>query len=147
MEFDAFDLLIVMAGLVVLLIIMILVFLAFKAKKPQQQKSEQSKERLIDYTFDDIRKIVRSKSSTQKEMKEALDYLIAHFGTIEPKLGMRSHPDFDRYAEVLYYLCRHVNATKELVIGFDSALSKKNPQYRQQIDEILSKGLNARGGF
>lgn len=134
-------------GLIVLLAILIS-FLFYmpkkrvlKEKKQEPQESEKSEylslEKLVD--------IIRDRSSTTKELQSALERIIKYYGTLSPKLGLRPHPDFDIYGEVLLRICRHPNTNKDIILNFDRALEAKNEEYKKEINDFLTKGLNSRG--
>jgi len=141
------------AGLVVILGILIFLFLyslsnkRAKAKKEAKKakKSQPAKQKSTHYKLEDLVAVIRNKKSTTKELQEALDLIIKNYGHIHPKLGIRTHPDFDIYAEVLLRICRHPNTTKDIIIKFDRELEKLNPEYVREINDALTKGLNSRG--
>jgi hypothetical protein len=60
-------------------------------------------------------------------------------------MGVRAHKDFDIYMDVLFTLCRHPNTNTDLIINFDKELARLNPDYKQEINNAISKGLNSRG--
>jgi len=135
-------------GLVVILAILLSVFLYSQAGKKttkQKKKVEKKKVHTDPQSLEYLLEIIRDKSSTTKELKEALELILKHHGNIHPKLGMRTHPDFDIYSEILLRICRHPNTTKDLIIKFDRELERLNPQYVREINDSLTKGLNSRG--
>lgn len=89
--------------------------------------------------------IIKNKKSTAKELGDALDLVLKFHGNIHPKLGSRTHPDFDSYMGILFTICRHPNTNKDVILNFDRALQKKNPDYKIEINEAIAKGLNSRG--
>lgn len=89
--------------------------------------------------------IIKNKKSDVPKLAYALDLIIKHHGKVHKKLGIRSHPDFDIYMEILFTLCRHPNANKDLIINFDREFERLNPEYKQEINEAITKGLNSRG--
>ena len=135
-------------GLVALLALLIF-FLLYnpKAKEKKKQKSsvKQTSHKAINTSLSHLADIIRNKKSTTQELKDALDLIIKHHGTIHPKLGMRPHPDFDIYGEIMLRICRHPNTTKNLILDFDRALESKNEEYKKDINDFLTKGLNSRG--
>ncbi len=140
-------------GLIVVLAVLIMVFLLpakmeTKKKQPKEKiKPVQTKQtREEELSFEKIRSIVKNKDSTAVELEKAIDQLIKHFVKITPKLGIRSHPDFDKYVEIIVYLVRHHNTNKDLILKLDSALTKNNPEYRAELNDTLTKALNSRGG-
>jgi hypothetical protein len=89
--------------------------------------------------------IIKNKKSSSKELGDALDLVLKYHGTIHPKLGSRTHPDFDVYMEILFTICRHPQTNKDIILNFDRELEKKNPEYKIEINEAIAKGLNSRG--
>jgi len=138
-----------MLGLVSLLAVLLFFLLySFGGKKePKKEKKVQSKtpKTLQDTSLDALRKVFRVESSSKEKLKEAVELVLKHHGTIHAKLGSRSHPDFDAYAEILFYLGRHKNSDKDIVLTFDKGLSSKNPSYKKEINDALMRGLNSRG--
>jgi hypothetical protein len=136
-------------GLVVILGILILIFFYIPSKKktePKKQKSQlQESPPKKDYKLKDLLQIIRNKKATTEELGEALDLVIKHYGHIHAKLGLRTHPDFDIYSEILLRICRHPNTNKDIIIKFDKALEERNPNYVREINDSLTKGLNSRG--
>jgi len=47
--------------------------------------------------------------------------------------------------DVLFTLCRHPNANKDIIISFDRELQTRNEQYIKDINDAIAKGLNSRG--
>lgn len=88
--------------------------------------------------------IIRNKKSSAEELQAALDLILKYHGTIHPKLGMRAHPEYDVYMEVLFTICRHPNTNKDIILSFDRELEKKNPDYKIEINEAITNGLNSR---
>ncbi|HFB53493.1 MAG TPA: hypothetical protein ENJ67_02060 [Sulfurimonas autotrophica] len=136
-------------GLVVILGILIAFFIyapSAKKKEPKKKKSHtQESKPEAKHEIKDILAVIRNKHSTTEELGNALDMLIKYHGHIHPKLGIRTHPDFDIYSEILLRICRHPNTTKEIIIKFDKELEKRNPEYVREINDSLTKGLNSRG--
>lgn len=98
----------------------------------------------IPHDFVSLRKIIKNKKSSVKELEEALELILKYYGEIHPKLGIRAHPDFDNYMDVIIRLCRHPRATSKMVVSFDKELRKKNPDYEKDINDAITKGLNSR---
>ena len=137
-------------GLVVLLTLLIIVFvLPTRAKKKKVQKQVKKriqtveKEEVLD--FDDLRAIVRRRSSSTEDLQKAIDQVVKHYSKIPPKLGIRNHPDFDKYVDLIVHLVRHTNTNKDLILQLDRALTKNNPEYKAELNDTLSKALNSRG--
>ncbi len=135
-------------GLVVLLAILIF-FLFYKPKKvlkTVKKKNYKVNTNESDYaSIETILEVIKEKSSTEEELEKALHLLIKHHGTIHPKLGLRPHPDFNVYGEIVLRICRHPNTSTKIILDFDRALEKKNEEYKKDINDFLTKGLNSRG--
>jgi len=137
-----------LTGLVVVLALLIF-FLFYAPKKKlvqSKQKKKKHKEKKQGYeSLESLVAIIRDKKSSAEELLRASELIIKYHGTIHEKLGMRAHPDFDIFGEILLRLCRHPHTNKKIILGFEGALSKKNPEYAKEINDFLSKGLNSRG--
>ncbi len=139
-------------GLVVLLTLLIVLFIIpsrNKKKRSRDQKKSvkpaEKKEKEEILSFDELRAIVRRRSTTTEELQKAIDQIVKHYSKIHPKLGIRNHPDFDKYVDLIVHLVRHKNTNKDLVLQLDRALTQNNPEYRAELNDTLSKALNSRG--
>ncbi len=150
----------IIIGLIVILAI--LIFLLFlepnkdtKSKEKSspapkihvQHKEEPKKEddSSVDIDLFDLVNVIKNRRSNADTLSEALELVIKHHGKVHKKLGLRPHPDFDTYIDILFTICRHPNANKDIIINFDRELERLNPEYKQEINEAISKGLNSRG--
>lgn len=135
-------------GLISLLaILMFLLLYNFRGKTPVKIKEETSikKNEGEDITLPGLRKIIRNSHSTTKELEDALNLVLKYYGDIHPKLGVRTHPDFDNYSEILFTIARHKHINKDLILKFDKELERRNPEYKKEISDALMRGLNSRG--
>ena len=136
-------------GLLVLL--GLLVFFLVTSSKTKKKKIKevkkvvqlQSPKRKTD--METLRKIVKDRRSSAKELKEALDLVLKYHGTIHKKLGLRSHPESHTYMDILFSVCRHPNENKDIILNFDKELEKRNPEYKKDINDAITRGLNSRG--
>ena len=136
------------AGLITLLAILIffLLYVPKKQKVAKKLKEEILKSKRNDYhSLEKLADIIRNRASTKEELRDALDLILKHHGTIHAKLGLRPHPDFDVYGEILLRICRHPNTNKNIILDFDKALEAKNEEYKKDINDFITKGLNSRG--
>jgi len=133
-------------GLIVILaLLMFLLFLPTNRKKEKTVAKKVHKTPAVSRTdLNYLRSIIKNKRSTTKELKDALELIIKHHGRIHEKLGLRAHPDFDIYMDVLFAICGHPNAKTNIIIKFDRELSRLNPEYKKDISEAITKGLNSR---
>jgi len=137
-------------GLVTILgfLLFFLLYVSKKKKKILREavKSKSSLPKNDSFvSLESLLQIIKDKKSTTKELSEALDLVLKHHGTIHPKLGVRTHPDFDVYGEILLRICRHPNTNTKLILNFDKALEAKNEAYKKDINDFITKGLNSRG--
>ena len=147
---DKTALIIVMMVLLVVLVILVFAYAYTRAAKKKSElrakkSAAQPRNAKQPRSFEELRSVIKNKRSIASELQEALDELLLHYGTIERKLGVRPHPDFDRYMEILFTICRHPNTNKDIVVSFDKRLAEKNPDYRREIDDALQRGLSSRG--
>ena len=134
-------------GLVVLLGILVFILIL-----PQRQKQKTKKTKIVSSStkgpktdLESLRYIIRNRVSSKEALKEALDLVIKHHGHIPKRLGTRVNPQFDDYMEILIMICRHPNTDKNIIIDFDKQLSNLNPEYKNEINESITKGLDSRG--
>ena len=137
------------SGLLVVLAILIFlwIFSSNVKKKTKVIKNKRSNTEQVKQPTDlmYLKSIVKKRKSTNKELKDALELIIKYHGHIHKKLGVRSHPDFDIYMDILFTICRHPNTSKEIIIKFDKDLERLNPEYKPEINSAITKGLNSRG--
>ena len=138
----------IMGLVIVLALLIFLLFLPSNRKKekiePKKDASSVATPRPPNTDLEYLRSIIKKKKSTTKELKEALELVIKYHGIVHEKLGMRAHPDFDIYMDILFTICRHPNTNKDIVIKFDRELGRLNPDYKKEINEAITKGLNSR---
>ena len=137
-----------LAGLVVILALLIGVF--FYSKKSSQTKKKnrdthQIKKRTDVCRLEDILAVLKDKKSTFEELQKSVECLVKYHATIPHKLGIRAHPDFDIYEEIVLRLSKHPSTNKDLILRVDRVLQKENPSYKVELNNALTKGLNARG--
>ena len=138
-------------GLVSILAILLFILLFLPNSRKVKEKKVKSKANMskakeaIQTDLDSLLEVIRDKNSTQDELKAALDLVLKYHGSIHDKLGVRTHPDFEIYSEIMLRICRHPNTSKNIILKFDRELEAKNPSYKREINDALSKGLNSRG--
>ncbi len=144
---------IISSVLILLIVLIVIVFLIIrssrensdiKAQVESKNKKVLSPEPKIPHDFESLRTIIKNKKSSALQLSEALDLIIKYHGEIHPKLGIRAHPEFDNYMDVIIRLCRHPRADSKMVVKFDKELRAKNPTYEKDINDAITKGLNSR---
>jgi hypothetical protein len=136
------------SGIGLLAILAILMFFMIFIPKSKEKKRKNIPTKAtpkIDFDFNHLRAIIKNKKSSTEKLKETIDLILKYHGTIHPKLGIRAHPDFDMYMEIIMHLSRHPNTNKDLILQLDKELVRRNPEYKVEINEALTKGLNSRG--
>ena len=143
--------LLIQSGMGLLVILGLLVFFlvivpSSKEKKQQTKKKVALKQKVKSKTdMETLKAVVKNRKSTTKELKEALDLVLKYHGTIHKKLGLRPHPESQIYMDILFNLCRHPEANKDIIVIFDTELGKRNPEYKKDLNEAMMRGLNSRG--
>lgn len=139
-------------GLIALLAL--LIFLLFyepnKSKKrvPSHAKHVEeiiSAKEVEETNFKVLIAMVKSKKSDAKKLEYALSMILKYHGKVHKKMGLRPHPEFMIYEDIIFTLCRHPHTNKNLIVDFDRELLKLNPEYKQEINDAMTKGLNSRG--
>jgi H+/gluconate symporter-like permease len=137
------------AGLVGILGLLIF-FLLYSSNQKKQKKSKEKKSYVSQskpqekHDMPSLLAIIRNKKATAAELEHALELVLKYHGHIPKKLGLRSHPDFEIYAEIVLRICHHPNTNKDIIVKFDRELERMNPEYVKEINDTLTKGLNTR---
>lgn len=137
-----------MGLLVVLGLLVFILVVSSKSKKQEVKKAkkvvqEQKAKPRTDLEF--LRSIVKNRKSLAQELKETLDLVLKYHGRIPKKLGLRSHPESQIYMDILFSVCRHPNANKDIIVNFDKELGRVNPDYKKDLNDAMMRGLNSRG--
>jgi len=136
----------IMGLLALLIILFFLLFLSLRSKKKTKKriikKKKQAKKDTSSLNY--LRSIIKNSNSTTQELKEALDLILQNYGTISKNPNKKVKEDFDVYMDIIFRLCRHPNTTKELIVTFNTALEKRNPEFKKEITSTMLKGLNSR---
>jgi len=132
-----------------IIILAILIFLLFYLFPEEKQKNKKIKKTSTNSTEDDIslaslKKIIKNRVSSTDKLSKTLDLIIKHHGKITKKTAGRSHADFDIYMDILFTITRHPNTNKSIIIKFDRELTKLNPEYKSNINDAVTKGLESR---
>ncbi len=132
-------------GLVVILgILVFILVLPKQTNKKQKTKLAVRDPKAPKTDLDSLRHIIRNRMASKKELKEALDLVIKHHGKIPQRLGSKINPQFDDYMEILIMICRHPNTDKNIILDFDKQLRSLNPEYKDEINDSITRGLDSR---
>ncbi len=133
--------------LVILAILVFLLFFSSRVKKTVRARKIKAKKAVVKPSTDlqYLKSIIKYRKSTNEELKNTLELIIKYHGHIHKKLGVRTHPDFDIYMDILFTICRHPNTSTAIIVKFDKDLEHLNPTYKPEINSTIYKGLNSRG--
>ena len=128
-------------------ILILLYFYLSHANKPQKKKVSKKIQHIreVQPDLNTLLEIIKDKKSTTLELEEAVDLIIKYYGEIPKKLGIRAHPKFEIYSELILRICHHPNTTKEIILKLDRELERLNPEYKMELEDSLTKGLDTRG--
>jgi len=123
-------------GFVLVLVLAFLIFLFFaSARKKSALAQEKKPAKVLDLKA--LRAITEDETTSSKELRDALDLVLKNYGVIDR--------NFDIYMEILFSICLHPNTNKNIILNFDKELRRLNPEFKTEINEALTKGLNSRG--
>lgn len=138
--------LLLQSGLALVFVLGFLIFLLLLARKKRVPQSVNEvkvvNEPVVD--LESLKAIIEHKRTTSKELQEALDLVLKHYGVIPNKIGVLYHHDFQIYMDILFSICIHPNTNKKIILGFDKELERLNPEYKVEINEAITRGLNSR---
>ena len=137
-------------GLLVVLGALVLFLIVLPKSKPKEVKKSkkvvvQKKKVETKKDINHLRDIIKNRKSTTEELQEAVELVMKYHGTIHKKLGLRPHPESQVYMDIVFNICRHPNTNKDIIIKFDKELEKLNPDYKKEINDAMTRGLNSRG--
>ena len=132
-------------GLVIILGILVLLFNLPIGKNDKVTAKNIPSKSAKKTDFEYLRSVVANPESSTQELGDALALIIKYHGTMHKKLGIRAHPESKAYMDVLFKLCRHKNASKDIIVKFNNDLEKLNKGYKREINDALMRGLNSRG--
>jgi len=132
--------------LTIILLILVIIYTAEPSTNKKKKKVAPTPTiRIKARSFDVLYEIIKNKSTSNYDLRVASEELLDNYISITPKLGMRPHPDFDKYATMIMSLCRHPNTNKDIILNFDKKLQQANEEYKADIETYLAKGLSSRG--
>ena len=141
------DLIILIIAMMVVLAILVFLYVYRPSKKRSLQVGKEDKNLQENKKIPSFKKLLdtlKNNASTDKELRNAAELIIKHYGTIKAKHGVAPDKDFKRYAEAIFAVSSHPNTNKDIVVMFDRELSKRNKNYQREIDEMLNRGLSSR---
>ena len=138
---DVMNLLLLLGALLLLLLLLVIIYLLNRSrevsKRPPAEKGAQPQESGL-ATFDALEAVILDQQSSKAELSRAVDAICRHHGTIRTAT-------LERYLRLMVALCRHPRTDKSIVIALDRGLQGQNPNFSQELEAALRKGLNSRG--
>jgi hypothetical protein len=131
-------------GLIAILALLIFILFLPSVRKKREKKIALAKKTLLNTDMKFLRAIINRKNTTTKELQKSLDLVLKHHGVIDKKLDSGVRHAFDVYMEIIVRICTHPNTTKEIIISFTKELERLNPNYKSEINDAITKGLNSR---
>ena len=123
--------------LVVLLAVLIILFFSRKNKKKAVENLNQEKrvngEAKIDFTT--LVNTIKDENTSAKQLQATLDAILEDYAEIK---------DFSLYQDILLQITHHPHTNKNIILNFDRGLSEKNPSYKKEISNAVTKGLDSR---
>ena len=138
---DVMNLLLLLGALLLLLLLLVIIYLLNRSKavpkRPSAEKGAQPQES-SPLAFDALEAVILNQQSSQAELSGAVEAICSHHGTIRAAT-------LERYLRLMVALCRHPHTDKSTVIALDRGLQGQNPNFAQELEAALRKGLNSRG--
>jgi hypothetical protein len=127
------NLILTIVGLLFLLIVLVALYVWLGKSKTTLQAVPTTIE-----TFESLSEIIKSRSSSARELNHAVEMILNHFGT------MNSHTA-GKYKQLLEALCTHPRTDSKIILHFEKTLRTNNPDYSHEIEKALAVGLAQRG--
>jgi hypothetical protein len=125
--------LVIEIGVALTALLAILIFLFFSHIK--KRKIVSTKEKAPVQDLNSLIEIIKNKQTSTDDLKNTLDLILRDHGEIH---------DFNSYLDILYRITLHPNTNKDIIINFDKELSKRNPNYKEEISKSVTDALNFR---
>lgn len=123
-----------MASLLVLLIVLVSIYV-WRGRPKQVVVSNEEAE----VTFPMLCGVINHASSKNPELNRAVDTIIERYCDV-----IDGERPFDVYALLLAKLCVHPHTDSKMILRFQRAVLKANPNYKEQIEKTLKLGLAGR---
>jgi hypothetical protein len=130
-------------GLVVVLAASLFLFFYLQKEKKKKEITSKCISSSI-LSLKDLSIKIKNETISTKELKSLLDIVLRDYGIISKNSELHPNSNFKIYQEILLSICNHPHTNKNIIINFDKELSKKNPEYKQDISNSITKGLNIR---
>ncbi len=134
-----------LSGVLGILIFLYLYFFHINKTKNKKVSKKPLHVKEVKPEFHTLLEVIKDKKATTSELNEAVDLLLKYYEKIPKKLGLRAHPEFEKYSELILRICHHPHVTKDIILRLDKELHRRNPEYALELDDSLTKGLDTRG--
>ncbi len=142
---EILNLIILIATLLTVLGFLVFLYVYKSSKKKKLPAKQVKSEKKVEVpSFKKLSDSIKNNASLDTDLRKSIELILKYYGVIKPKHGLSPNKDFKRYAEVIFAITTHHNTNKELVLMFDRELTRKNPSYKREIEEMLNRGLSAR---
>lgn len=134
-------------GLIALLALLIFLFFYNPLKREQKplQISKEEEREDEESNLEVLLSILKNNNSEATKLAYVLKMILKYHGKIHKNVGTRSHTGFALYSTIFFFLCRHPNTNKNLILTFEKELAALNPDYKREINDALMRSLNTRG--
>lgn len=78
---------------------------------------------------------IKSKTTSVQELRANLELVLKHYGNIT---------DFSMYEKIIISIVLHPSTNKNIILFFDTELSKRNPTFKKQISDTVTSTLKLR---
>mgnify|MGYP001809841336 CR=1 FL=1 len=127
------NLVLTMIGLLFLLIGLVALYVWIGKSKTVENKAPETVQ-----TFESLSEVIKNRSSSAKELNDAVEMILSRFGTINAHTA-------GKYQYLLEALCVHPRTDSKLILRFEKTLRTTNPDYTHEIEKSLAIGLAKRG--
>lgn len=130
------NLILTIVGLLFLLLLLVAIYV-WGNKKKAALTTASSVSAPIE-TFESLCAIIRNRTSAPAQLNHAVEAIVGRFVRIERgSLGI--------YTDLIERLCLHPSTNSKLILTLDKALRNANPEFAEEIEHAISRGLSARG--
>jgi len=125
-------LILTMVGLLFLLIVLVFIYVWIGRTRKSVSDTVKKPE-----TFESLSAIIKNTSSSAIELHRAAELILENFNAMTPNTAKA-------YQDLVQTLCVHPHTDSKLILRFEKTLRSINPQYNDEIEHALKRGLAAR---
>ena len=121
-------------GFFLVLLLAILLVLLFRRTKVKQTLSKEI-QKDTPLSLQSLVQKIKSKTTSVQELRANLELVLKHYGNIT---------DFSMYEKIIISIVLHPSTNKNIILFFDTELSKRNPTFKKQISDTVTSTLKLR---